>query len=212
MRRELLPIRQPAEHCMVMPAIRRRWTTADVRALMSESRAWPRYELIDGELVVTPAPGSLHQILVLELAIALEEYLRDERIGVAVISPADLELRAGTITQPDVFVIPVATQMAGDRIEWRDVRSLLLAVEVLSASSVRTDRVQKRDFYLENGVEEYWIVDADARVVERWTPRQERPTIDRSALTWAPANARALVLDLSSLFERAEAKARLFRR
>ena len=49
----LLPTRIDAEHSMVMPAIRRRWSVADVRALTDESRPWPRYELIDGELLVT---------------------------------------------------------------------------------------------------------------------------------------------------------------
>ena len=54
-----------------MPAIRRRWTTAEVRSLMDESRAWPRYELIGGELLVTPAPRGTHQLVVVELVVLL---------------------------------------------------------------------------------------------------------------------------------------------
>lgn len=50
-----------------MPAIRRRWTTVEVRSLMGESRAWPRYELIGGELLVTPAPRGAHQLVVDEV-------------------------------------------------------------------------------------------------------------------------------------------------
>jgi Uma2 family endonuclease len=58
-----------------MPAIHRHWTTTDVRALMDESRAWPRYELIAGGLLVTPAPGTPHQFAVTELLILLAAYV-----------------------------------------------------------------------------------------------------------------------------------------
>jgi Uma2 family endonuclease len=195
-----------------MPAIRRRWTTTEVRALMDESRAWPRYELLSEELLVTPAPGGSHQIAVLEIAMLLEDYLRHEPIGVVVTSPADLELLPGTITQPDVFVIPSDTRIAGDTLQWSDVRHLLLAVEVLSPSSVRIDRVEKRDFYMQAGVDEYWVVDLDANVVERWTPARETPEILRQQLEWAPANGSPVLIVLPGLFARVSAKLRQFRR
>ena len=121
---------------MAMPAIRRRWTAADVRVLTSEERAWPRYELIAGELLVTPAPGYIHQIATFELCSLLSAYLDTEPVGIAVMSPADLELKPGTITQPDVFVIPAETRIATDVLQWPDVKSLLLAIEVLSPGSL----------------------------------------------------------------------------
>ena len=84
---------------------------------------------------------------------------------------------------------------------WPEVTWLLLAVEVLSPSSVTQDRVDKRDFYLAKGVREYWIVDLDARIVERWTPAHERPEIIRDVLTWHPTGAdRALRIDLDEFF------------
>lgn len=194
---------------MGMPAIRRRrWTTADVRALMDESRAWPRYELIDGELVVTPAPSSSHQVAVGEVFMLLSAYVDRERLGVTVTSPADLELRPGTITQPDVFVIPAHTALGGERLQWPDVKSLMLAVEVVSPSSSHIDRVQKRDFYLDAGVEEYWILDLDARVVERWKPERDTPLIERDRLIWNPVTE-PLVIELPALFRRIDAKAKL---
>ncbi len=185
-----------------MPAIRRHWTTADVRALTSEERAWPRYELIDGELFVTPAPASTHQIACAELWRLLDEYLEREPVGIALTSPSDLELREGTITQPDVFVLPRETEITGDVLLWSDVRSLLLAVEILSPSSIRTDRIKKRDFYLENHVEEYWIIDVDARFVERWMPQKEHPEIVRQVLRWTPVGAAPLDIDLVNYFDR----------
>jgi Uma2 family endonuclease len=205
----LLPTRIDAEHSMVMPAIRRRWTVSDVRALTNASHPWPRYELIDGELLVTPAPGSIHQIAVTEIWSILDAFLQREAVGLALVSPADLELKRGTITQPDVFVVPRTTRIAGDALAWSDVKSLRLAVEVLSASTVGTDRVAKRDLYLESGVDEYWIVDLEGRLVERWTPAQESPVIARDRLTWRPA-VEALEIDLVALFRRVFTKASMF--
>lgn len=193
---------------MAMP-VTRRWTTAAVRELMREDRAGPRYELIDGELLVTPAPRSPHQFVVGEFLVLLYEYLERAWVGVALTSPSDLELREGTITQPDVFVVPIGIAIAGDVLEWPEVKTLLLAIEVLSPSSLRADRIVKRDFYLENGVEEYWIVDTDARVLERWRPLQETPELLRDTVSWAPRGGNALIIDLPALFDRAFGKARL---
>lgn len=185
---------------MAMPAIRRRWTAAAVRALIDESRAWPRYELLAGELLVTPSPSWTHQRAVGRLLALVDAYTDAQEIGVAFASPADLELRPDSIMQPDVFVVPREVAELEEP-SWPDVKSLLLAIEVLSPSNARVDRVQKRDFYLESGVAEYWIVDLDARLLERWTPRQETPTVERERLEWFPAGADApFVLDLTEFF------------
>ena len=197
---------------MAMPALRRRWTTSDVRALMREDRPWPRYELIDGELLVTPAPRSVHQQVVFELCVLLDAYLEREPVGLAMLSPSDLELKPDSITQPDVFVIPAETVTAADSLQWPDVKSLLLAVEVLSPSSLRTDRVTKRDFYLDANVEVYWIVDVEARVFERWTPLQDTPHILRDRIEWAPRGRDALIIDIPVFFTRVDAKLRMFAR
>lgn len=206
-----LPCPPPAEQTMAMP-VTRQWTTAAVRELTREDCAWPRHELIDGELLVTPAPRSLHQFVIQEFVVLLYAYLECERVGVVLASPSDLELRPGTITQPDVFVVPRGTPIAGDIMEWPDVNGLLLAIEVLSPGSQRTDRVVKRDFYLANGVAEYWIVDNDARVLERWRPMQGTPELRRDAVSWAPPGGDSLVIDLQALFDRAFEKVRLMAR
>jgi Uma2 family endonuclease len=118
-----------------------------------------------------------------------------------VTSPADIELEPGTVLQPDVFVVPARD--VRPRGTWRDVRGLLLAVEILSPSSGRHDRVVKRRFFQRMGVPEYWIVDADSRVVERWRPDDERAELLDATLAWHPEGAAApLVLDLAALFAR----------
>jgi len=175
---------------MGMPAVRRHWTTADVRALIDKSpTAWPRYELIDGELLVTPSPANPHQLAVLECVYLLKPYLDRERVGVVLTAPADLELRPETIVQPDVFVLPEGAADAGEGWTWRDVRRMMLAVEVISPSSVRTDRITKRDFYLDIGVPDYFIVDVDARIFEYWTSNRDTPLVLRDQLVWQPAGA-----------------------
>lgn len=194
---------------MGMPALRRRWTSADVRDLIDESRAWPRYELIDGELIVTPSPGNPHQLFLGELFLRIAPYVDREALGLTYFSPSDLELRKGSITQPDLFVVPA--EPGPDDVErgWSDIQGLLLAVEVISPSSVRTDRVTKRDFYMESNVAEYWVVDVDAGLVERWTPERESPLVDRTTLTWKPWDAaHALTVHLPPLFDKVRARAR----
>ena len=191
-----------AEQTMGMPALsKHRWTAADVRALMDESRHWPRYELLDGELLVTNAPTLAHQWAVSELVRLLGNYCERERIGVALVSPADLELAPESITQPDVFVVPNRLVPADGDMRWPAVNELALAVEVLSPSTMRDDRVRKRDFYLANRVGEYWIVDLDGRVIERWTPDRERPDIRRDELVWRPhGTADSFLLDVAGFF------------
>lgn len=187
---------------MAMPATRRRWTREHVLALIDESRAWPRYELIDGELLVTPSPGDPHQLAVGELYLLVAPYVETESLGLTFFSPSDVELKVDSITQPDLYVLPFGPELS----------RLTLAVEVISPSSVRTDRVTKRDFYLENGVAEYWVMDVDARMVERWSGAQDTPDIERSLLTWEPLGAaHPLMLELSGFFERVHRKSELAR-
>lgn len=195
---------------MAMPAVRRHWTTADVRALIDESRAWPRYELIDGELLVTPSPGSPHGMAVTELTDVLLAYLKREEAGVLFLSPSDLELRPGTITQPDLFVVAFGNEPpvwgSGG---WSDVGSLLLAVEIISPSSIRTDRITKRDYYLDVGVPDYFIVDVEARIVVCWTQGRDTPLVLRDELVWQPIGAQtALAVPLPAFFDRLSEKLR----
>ena len=184
---------------MGMPAVRRRWTAAEVRALMDETRPTPRYELIDGELLVTPSPRPFHQLAVGALHLLLHAYVHRHRLGAVLLSPADLELEAESIVQPDLFVLP--RDAVVPREEWGVVKELLLAVEVLSPSSVRIDRFTKRRFFQRVGVPGYRIVDVDARSVERWTPDDERPELLDDRLSWNPPGAaEPLLVDLPAFF------------
>lgn len=192
---------------------RRRWTTQQVRDLIDESRHWPRYELIDGELIVTPGPEIPHQLAVMEMCRAIMDYTVSQEIGIAIVSPSELELQAGTLAQPDVFVVPANVFQDLDReLSWTDVRSLSLAIEIISPASVQVDRVIKRDFYMNAGVDEYWIVDLDARMIEKWIPSRETPEVVRQSLEWRPTGASSsLTIDLVQLFERIRTEYRSLR-
>lgn len=184
---------------MVMPSSARFWTAAEVRALQDEARPWPRFELIDGELLVTPSPRRVHQRAVGELFLALHPYVTRHGIGLIEFSPADIQLVPETIVQPDLFVSP----LVDGRIprDWRDTTRLLLAVEVLSPSNARADRVTKRRFFTRVAVTEYWVVDTDARIVERNLPGMETVEILDETLVWSPAGApEPFTLDLTAFF------------
>jgi Uma2 family endonuclease len=103
-----------------------------------------------------------------------------------------------------VFVAPIGRGAPpDDHPGWDTVKFLLLAVEVVSPGSARSDRVDKRDYYMKAGVPEYWVVDVDARVIERWTPGRETPRIEHTAMEWHPAGAAvSLTIDLATLFDR----------
>ena len=78
----------------------------------------------------------------------------------------------------------------------------MMTVEILSPSTAARDRGKKRKLYLEAGVEEYWIVDIDARVVERWRTGDQRPEIVDGTLEWYLSAGVTGSIDLPRLFER----------
>ena len=200
LRDEPLLYRFGAEHIMAMPAARdRHWMVREVRQLIADAPlATPRYELVAGELLVTPSPTGLHQRAVGLLLAMLEAYARGHLIGVAYTSPFDVELEPESLVQPDVFV--TSTQEARRLLTEMPARELLLAVEVISPSSARHDRVTKRALY-QRHVSEYWVIDLNARLVERWIPNDERPEIVVGTLVWRPAGAsEPLTLELPGYF------------
>ena len=181
---------------MSMPRTAMDWTAERVRALPDDGK---RYEVVDGELLVTPSPRTPHQRALGELHFRLTEYVRATGIGEVFFSPSDVEFDPRTLVQPDLFVVPFNE---GRRIRnWSEIRRLLLAVEILSPSTARYDRLTKRRVYQRESVE-YWIIDIDARVVERWRPGDERPEILAERLEWQPDEARAAwVLELEGYFD-----------
>ena len=99
--------------------------------------------------------------------------------------------------QPDLLVVPPEEVTNS----WTTYQTLLLAVEVLSPSSRRRDRVDKRDLYQERQVATYWVVDHEAGLVEVWEPNDERPLVVTETLKWRVApEAGELEIQLSEMF------------
>jgi Uma2 family endonuclease len=172
------------------------FTAELVRALPDDGN---RYEVVRGELLVTPAPRAWHQEIVARLATGLRAYVAKEPIGHVFQSPADISWSPDTLVQPDVFVVPLAQARTMD---WAYMTDLLLAAEVLSPSSHRADRFTKRLEYQLHDVGTYWIVAPDERRVEVWTPRDSYPVFESRRLVWHPAGAATpFELDLDELFK-----------
>lgn len=170
------------------------WTRERVLALPPDGK---RYELIDGNLLVSPAARPRHQVACFELALRIHPYVREHSLGMLLPLAADLAPEPGQLVQPDVFVLP--TGPAFD--EWDEAPLPLLVVEVLSPSTARHDRGIKRALYQRAGVGEYWLVDIDARLVERWRPGDSQPEVLTHTLTWHPRpGVSPLHLDLMDFF------------
>ena len=185
-----MPLPTPVE-----PSGRAYWTQDAIRALPDDGH---RYELVHGELLVSPSPAKRHQLVASELHFRLKTWLAAHPVGTALYSPADLTDGPDVLVQPDLFVL---TPDAAASPDWNTLRDCLLVIEVLSPSTARHDRFQKRRAYQEAGVPLYWIVDPDTRQVEVWTPTDTFPRLEAERLTWHPLGASdPCVVELATLF------------
>ena len=156
--------------------------TADmVRALPDDGN---RYEVVYGELLVTPAPRPWHEIIQNRLLVAVATYLRQYPVGEVLGSRSDISWGQDVLVSPDVFVVPLEQART---LDWSKMLDLLLVAEILSPSSAKHDRFIKRRRYQEAGVPLYWIVDADERQVEIWTPADVFPHLERERVVWHPS-------------------------
>ena len=160
-----------------------------------------RYEIIEGELYVSPGPVWRHQRALFDLTVLFGNYLEKTLAGVGLTAPADVAFDRRNVVQPDLFITPF---VEGDvPSSYEEAGSLLLAIEVLSPSTGRLDRTRKRNLYRRFNVAEYWIVDTDARLIERWRPEDERPEILDTLIEWRPVGAeQPLTIDLPRFFAR----------
>ena len=153
-----------------------------------------RYELLDGVLLVTPAPSLSHQLVASRFQVRLAVILSGRA---DVVGPGAVVRLPKTQLEPDVLVFPVGIRAGA---QWREVQEHWLAVEVLSPSSRVYDREFKRDAYLALGVREVWLVDPDDRSVEVCHVAGEGEIV-RDVLRWRVPGADTLVsIELEEIF------------
>jgi Uma2 family endonuclease len=148
---------------------------------------------------VTSSTTWRHQHVLGNLLVALADYTKSHRIGWVIPGPAEIQFSTRRLVKPDLCVLPWAERFPES---WSDVSSLVLAIEVVEENTARADRVVKRRLYQDEGVGEYWIVDLDARLIERWCPTDTRPEVLDTQIVWAPREGvPPLTIALDAVFE-----------
>jgi Uma2 family endonuclease len=181
---------------MEMATKAKHWTLEELHALPDDGN---KYELVFGDLFVTPPPSVAHETLAAILGRILDRYVERWALGLVYRPRAVIQTPDGEV-EPDLMVRP-ATSRVVER--WTEMPIPSLVVEVLSASTRRRDVGPKREFYIEAGVPTYWIVDGEARTVRVVRPGQ-LDAIVADSVSWHPAGAgEPLVIDVSSVFREA---------
>jgi len=145
-----------------------------------------RYEILEGELNVTPAPSTKHQTASGNLFVLLAHYIKERDLGKLFYAPIDLILESTSVLQPDLLFVSKARQHI---ITERAIEGAPdLVIEILSPTTSRTDRVTKAQIYARHSIPAYWIVDPEQEAIEIYlleadgyrlavTLRGETPTI-----------------------------------
>lgn len=179
---------------MAMPLPLPTYTTDDLRAFPRDGF---RYELLDGLLLVTPAPGSAHQFVLSRLGTAIGTYVGKDGPAIPV-CPGEIEVAPKTLLDPDLLVVPTRFPPGT---KWTAMSGWWLAVEVFSPGSHRYDRDYKRDAYLALGVHQVWLVDLEEKCVFVSRPGAPPDVCHAERLTWHPPEMPApLVIELSEIF------------
>lgn len=181
---------------MSTPELRYDWTYSDYARLPDDGN---RYEVIDGELLVTPSPSPLHQRVVARLLMAPHPFVVKHALGL-VIPDVDLLFQTGQFLRPDLLVVPESGR-AG--ITDRGIETPpLLVVEILSPTSGAIDRVKKPARYGDFGIPEYWVLDPQERCawVWRFAAGATEPERVEGALRWEVQGApEPLTVDLAEV-------------
>ena len=123
-----------------------------------------RFELLDGELTMVPAPNLRHQRIGTRLGALLHAFVQERDLGEVFHAPCDVVLSNTDVVQPDLLFVSEERAhllLGGDNV----LGAPDLVVGILSPSTAGRDRTLKRALYARHGVKEYWLVDPDARTV-----------------------------------------------
>ncbi len=145
------------------------WTYEMYSALPEDGR---RYEVIQGVLMISPAPEIAHQAVIARISRYLDEQIFSTGRGWVFFAPTDVVLAPQKVVQPDVLVL---LHEHRNRLKKRSIEGAPdLIVEVISPSSAVYDRLVKHKLYAESGVPEYWLVNLQDQSIEVFVLEAER--------------------------------------
>lgn len=171
----------------------KRWTLEEVHSLPDDGN---KYELIRGELFVTPAPTDDHETIAARLSRILDPFIAGNGLGMLYHPRAVMQFE-GSEVEPDLMV---RQPQSSRKATWSEAPTPILVVEILSPYTRRRDHVQKRSLYVDAGVAEYWIIDPEENTITS-IRAGERDIVSRDQLVWAPTGtASTLTLDIASIF------------
>jgi len=136
-----------------------------------------RYELIDGELLMAPAPNRYHQQILGNLFLVLGNYVRKKRLGKLYFAPFDVILDEHNVLQPDIIFFSNARASALTKAGATGAPDL--AIEIISPGAEKRDRELKRKVFARSRVEELWLVLPDKKRIDvyRLAENPERPRL-----------------------------------
>jgi Uma2 family endonuclease len=126
----------------------------------------PYYQLVEGELIMAPSPGSLHQDIAGNIYFLLRRHVTKHRLGKVCIAPLDVFLSDTSVLQPDVFFLSIASLplLQADGVHGAPD----LVVEIVSPSNGPLEKRRKRPIYAQSGVKELWLIDPVLEQIHRY--------------------------------------------
>jgi Uma2 family endonuclease len=139
------------------------FTVADYRAMPEGP---PYYQLVEGELIMAPSPGSLHQDIAGNIYFLLRRHVTKHRLGKVCIAPLDVYLSDLTVLQPDVFFLSTRNMglLQADGVHGAPD----LVVEIVSPSNGPLEKKRKRPLYARHGVREEWLIEPELEQIHRY--------------------------------------------
>jgi len=161
-----------------------------------------RKEIIEGELFMSPAPSIKHQFILRNLFRILDKFIVENNLGEVFFALCDVILSDINVMQPDILFISRQNYEIITALNIQGSPDLL--VEILSPSTIETDRIYKKLVYEKFGVKEYWIVDPEQETIEGWTLKQGRFQLFQKAQKteiFLSKLIHGLELDLAMIFQ-----------
>ncbi len=143
-------------------------TYDDYRSLPDDGN---QYQLIGGQLIMSPSPTYFHQVISLNLSSALNQYVSGNKLGKIIYAPFDVVLSMRDVVQPDLMYISAGrTDIIAEN---NVVEAPDLVIEILSEGTKTIDRTSKKTLYEQNGAREYWIVDPTEKTIDQFILQED---------------------------------------